>query len=148
MLNNHGWGMRDMIIYSCIILLFLLIATYCVRSFYKDMSNAANVVEDNNIVNNKANNKTINYNLYKNYEQRMNNAAISYVYRYYGNLDRSIASINLSDLTSNGYIEPLHDQKDNTLCVGYVNVWDSEDNVLHAASYISCSSYKTDGYIG
>ncbi len=146
MLNNHGWGMRDMIIYSCIILLFLLIATFYIRTFYKGISNASNTVVENN--NNDTKNKTIDYNIYRNYEQRMNSAAINYVYKYYGDLDRSIASINLSDLTSKGYIEPLHDQKDNTVCVGYSNVWDTEDNVLHASSYIRCTSYKTDGYIG
>ena len=44
MLNNHGWGIRDMIIYSCIILLFLLIATYYIKSFYSGLSNASNTV--------------------------------------------------------------------------------------------------------
>jgi len=146
MLNNHGWGMRDMIIYSCIILLFLLIATYYIRTFYKGLSNASNTVVEKNKEEEPIKKQDIN--LYKNYELRMDTAAINFVYKNYGDLNRSIASINLSDMTSKGYIEPLYDQLDNSLCVGYSNVWDSEDGVLHSSSYVRCTHYKTDGYIG
>ena len=66
MLNNHGWGMRDMIIYSCIILLFLLIATYYIRTFYKGLSNASNTVVEKN--KEEEPNKKQDINIYKNYE--------------------------------------------------------------------------------
>ena len=146
MLNNHGWGMRDMIIYSCVILLFLLIATYYIRTFYKGLSNATNTVVETKKTEEVIKKQDVS--LYNNYEQRMHNAAINYVYQYYGDLDRSIASITLNDLTSKGYIEPLYDQLDNSLCMGYSDVWDSEDSVLHASSYVRCTHYKTVGYIG
>jgi hypothetical protein len=145
MLNNHGWGIRDMIIYSCIILLFLLIATYYIKSFYSGLSNASNTVVETK--QEEKVEKEINYSLYKNYEQRMSNAAINYVYNHYNGLNNGIASVRLTELISGGYIEPLYDQKDGTGCVGYSNVWDTEDGVLHASSYISCTSYKTEGFI-
>ena len=145
MLNNHGWGIRDMIIYCCVILLFLLIATYYIKSFYEGFSNASNTVVETK--EEEKGKKEINYSRYKDYEQRMNRAAINYVYKHYNGLNNSIASIRLYDLTSGGYIEPLYDQADGTGCVGYSNVWDTEDGVLHASSYISCTSYKTDGFI-
>ena len=35
--NNHGWGMKNMVIYCCILLLFLIIAVCNVQSLYKNM---------------------------------------------------------------------------------------------------------------
>ena len=69
MLNNHGWGMKDMIIYSCIILLFLLIATYYIRSFYKGISmSSPNTVEKDS---NNGARKEVNYSLYRNYNESL-----------------------------------------------------------------------------
>ncbi len=149
MLNNHGWGMRDMLIYSCVILIFLLIATYYVKSLYRGLSMDDNVVTEEvyeEEVDTKPT-KEIDYELYRNYEERMNKAAINYVTRYYGNLNTGIASVELWDLTNGGYIETLYDQVDNSKCLGYANVWDTEDGELKASSYIKCPSYTTEGYV-
>ena len=148
MLNNHGWGMRDMLIYSCIILIFLLIATYYIKSLYRGLSMDDKVVTNEVVEEDDTKpTKEINYDLYVNYEQRMNNAAINYVKRYYSSLDTGIASVELWDLTNGGYIEILYDQVDYSRCLGYANVWDNEDGELNASSYIKCPSYTTDGYV-
>jgi hypothetical protein len=148
MLNNHGWGMRNMLIYSCIILIFLLIATYYVKYLYRDLSmNDNDVTSEVQEENDTKPTKEINYDLYENYEKRMNNAAINYVKRYYNTLDTGIASVELWDLTNGGYIETLYDQVDNSKCLGYANVWDTEDGELKASSYIKCPSYTTEGYV-
>ena len=148
MLNNHGWGMRDMIIYSCVILIFLLITTYYVRSLYRGLSMGENVVEEDRTNDaDKTPYKEIDYSLYKNYEDRMSSVAIDYVIKYYSTLNTSIASVDLNDLIREGFIETLYDQRDGSRCMGYTNVWDQEDGSLRAASYIRCPSYTTSGYI-
>ena len=36
-LNNHGWGLRAMIILSSCLLLALLVATYCIWALYRTL---------------------------------------------------------------------------------------------------------------
>ena len=149
MLNNHGWGMREMLIWSCVILIFLLIATYYVKSLYRGLS-MSDKVETNEVYEEEDDTKPteeIDFDRYRRYEERMNNAAINYVKRYYSSLNTGIASVELWDLTNGGYIEILYDQVDHSRCMGYANVWDNEDGELKASSYIKCPSYTTEGYV-
>ena len=37
MLNKHGWGLKEMLVLSGILLLFLIIAIYYIFTFYKEM---------------------------------------------------------------------------------------------------------------
>ena len=149
MLNNHGWGMREMLIWSCVILVFLLIATYYVKSLYRGLSMDDRVVTKEVYEEEDDTKPTeeIDFDKYRRYEERMNSAAINYVKRYYNTLDTGIASVELWDLTNGGYIEVLYDQVDHSRCLGYTNVWDNEEGELKASSYIKCPSYTTEGYV-
>lgn len=157
-INNHGWEMKDMIIYSCLLLFFLLIAVLNVHSLYSDISNKSSERNNNyNNYSNKENNSNkkendvkpnvyINYSIYTNYEKRFAEVAKSYVIENRDTLQTGIATVSLSELVVSGYIEQLNDQKDNGVCSGYANVWDDEEGVYRSQAYIRCTSYVTEGY--
>ena len=156
-LNNHGWGMREMIIYTCTLLLFLLIASFLVHSFYSQLeSDLSN--RDRNRPNTTINSTTadkptnidqktvIDYSIYKDYEEKLDLAAKVYVINNYAALETNIATVELSQLVAAGYIEQLYDQVDNGVCSGYSNVWDNELGEYEVESYIRCTNYVTEGY--
>lgn len=162
-LNNHGWGMKNMVIYCCILLLFLIIAVCNVQSLYKNMdvnqkgnkqNNNSTTTTNNNSNNNNNNGTTsdknstkyIDYSIYRDYEKKMAEVGKSYVIDNRDTLQTGIASVLLAELVTNGYIDQLYDQVNNIECYGYVNVWDDENGVYQSQAYLKCSNYTTEGY--
>lgn len=160
-LNNHGWGMKNMIIYCCILLLFLIIAVCNVHSLYKNIENGHKNYNNQNKQSNKLNNTTnnnngttnsgnsnvyIDYSIYHDYEKKMAEVAKSYVIENRDALHTGIASVLLIELVTNGYINQLYDQVNNTECSGYVNVWDDESGTYQSQAYLKCTNYTTEGY--
>lgn len=163
-LNNHGWGMKNMIIYCCILLLFLIIAVCNVHSLYKNIEDGHKSYNNQNKQNNKLNNTTnknknnngttnggnsnvyIDYSIYHDYEKKMAEVAKSYVIENRDALHTGIASVLLTELVTNGYINQLYDQVNNTECSGYVNVWDDESGTYQSQAYLKCTNYTTEGY--
>ena len=152
-LNNHGWGMREMIIYTCILLLLLLFVSYSVNSFYKEMETSKQNVVNNNYgsdyddkdeESNVSNN--INYIYYHNKEDLIKKATLNYLNNYSYNLDSNIMNVSLDTLINLGYIQKIYDQNNINSCSGYSNVYEDENGEYIIKSYINCGNYVTEGY--
>lgn len=152
-LGNHGWGMRDMIIYTCILILFLLIAAYSVKSLYDVIDNPS---ENNNVnepvvppvVEEPEEDKPVpvDYAYYNKLELDMKNATMSYLSAYPTTIENEILKVTSDSLTNLGYMGQLYDQTKTNKCLGYSNVFQDSDGDYIIKSYISCNNYVTEGY--
>lgn len=146
-LNNHGWGLREMIIYSCLLLFCLLIAAYNINYLYSGLNNKSNdqsaeveKKDDNKLILKK--DTEINKKAYELYEQEMIQASKSYLKDYSYDLNDTILTIDLETLINFQYIEKIYDQVDQSICTGYVNVFMQNENykfspVLKCSNYVS-----------
>lgn len=133
-LNNHGWGLRQMLIYCAIIFIAFLFAIYYVSSLTKDLGDAfKNSISD-----------TITY---TSIEENMENAAHTYMDKYYKN---EIGSGTITITTDNLITHDILNENDfvtsnKDTCNGYVLV-KKELNELQYKAYITCSNYETENY--
>lgn len=145
MLNNRGWGMRDMIIYLCILILFLLFASYSVNTLYENMGNN-NVADKDDLP--EKNEQDVDLQYYRDLEYELISATFNYLANYYA--DSSIVlhntTINVQELMDHEFIDDLYDQFGNNVCEGYSIVNRNEKGAFVVSSYINCSNYKTEGY--
>lgn len=124
-LNNHGWGMRQMIWLTSGLLIALIVAIY----FISILFNSLDVTRVDNS--------------YFDLETKLENAAIRYVSD--NDIDiNNIKKISLSTLKNEGYIEDFRDEEGN-YCGGYVKT-SYVGNVEDYEAYISCNNYETEGY--
>lgn len=155
-LNNHGWGMRDMIIYMCILLLFLLIAVYSINSFYKTLEKDANATkevshksqndETTPSTSNETQKEPVNYTYYYELEEKLKAATLSYMKDYPYDLSSSIEKVTSGTLINLQYMDVMKDQFGKNTCSGYSNVYQDMNQGYVLYTYISCSNYTTDGY--
>jgi len=157
-LNNKGWGMREMIIYMCILAFLLLLAAYMINSLYNNVStnyNNNNVVTEstNTLIEKEDNNtqpvteNTINYDYYHNLETKLYNATLNYLNDYQTDLEHDILNITSDDLIGLNYIEELYNDNSSSKCSGFSNVYKENDEYV-IKSYINCGEYVTEGYFG
>lgn len=116
-----------MIVYTCIILVALLIATFYVIALYSDL--------DKNLYGSA--------NSYHEQEENLKNNAIKYIKsRTKGDGNYTIT---YGILKENSYIGKIQDNKTNNECDGYVKI-EVKDYNYEAKSYLKCDSYITEGY--
>lgn len=130
-LNNGGWGLREMLVLSAILIFFFCVAVYFIYIFYGSLTenfDDISVSEDLKI--------------YEEYENDLYNAGIEYLNDLDSEYKDSI--INLSTLIENGYIEKLVDPKSDNECNGYIKIEDIEYQEIEL--YIKCDNYETIGY--
>ena len=152
-LDNRGWGLREMLIYSSILLIFLLIAAFRISVLYNDVNSdgaatnsisetSKNVVEDGKNVKD-----TYDLQYYYKYEDEMIEATRKYLKIIdYDIVDNSDGlKIDLLILTNLDLIEPLYDKNSDAMCEGYtmVTVIDGKQAIK---SYLLCRDYVTKGY--
>lgn len=153
-LNNHGWGYRDMIIYSCLIIVVLLVCAYNINYLYTGLTadkekNATNNVnqtvnEDNNI---KPQVQVVDYNYYNQIEYKIRIATLSYLNDYNYELTGQILNLSLDSLVDLGYMDKVYDQTGSTQCTGYSNSYvDVGTGEYIIKPYINCNNYRTEGY--
>lgn len=118
-LNNNGWGLKEMMIISSILLMFLLFAAYYIWVLYSDLSKTRPSV-------------------YNELEYVLQSSAERYLKKQDNKSDRVVVS--LKELQTNGYLITFTDPNDED-CNGYVIYDSGEYN-----SYISCEFYTTSGY--
>lgn len=118
-LNNKGWGYRQMLLMTCILLVFLMIAAYNIYALYNDLD-AKDAVT------------------YVNLENKLQIAASKYVGDK--NLESSNLIISLTDLKNEEYITVFNDDS-NRVCNGYV-VYEN----YKYSPYISCPDYISNNY--
>lgn len=115
-LNNKGFGLKEMIILSSILIFVLLFMAYYIIVLYKNFDDGA-----------KGN--------YAILENRIKNAAIKYVDEYeHSNI------VTLNELKTAEILDFFTDKNDNN-CDGYVIVED-----MTFTPYIKCPNYTTKGY--
>ena len=118
-LNNHGWGLKELLIMTSILLILLLIVTYYIYVLF------------NNLDDRKGGQ-------YLKLEAKLQAAAVRYV-----NSEKILSSqavIRLADLKSKGYIEDFTDSNGDD-CNGYVIYQDNDYK-----SYISCKFFTSKKY--
>ncbi len=153
-LNNGGWGYREMIIYTCIILFALVFVAMSISTFYDNLVEDINsdrnnnpVVENNNNQNDNDTNDNVvtdtDYYILK--ENELKNATLQYVNNYSYDLTEDILVVSVDTLVSFGFMDPIYDQSGLNKCTGYSNVYVT-DGEYGIVPYINCSNYVTSGY--
>lgn len=155
-LNNNGWGYRDMIIYTSIILIALIIVAVSISSFYDDLSTSTNnntYKPNNNVIQSEDDSDddtntvpSTNTNYYIWLESQLKSATLDYLNTYSYDLTDNIMNVSLDTLVSFGFIEQLYDQSGSNVCSGYSNVFITTDGEYEIKPFINCSNYVTSGY--
>ena len=137
-LDNKGWGLSTMIVYSSIIIFFLLIATYFVIVLYHGLSedlkqetNQAQIIDKKNQA------------IYNSYLVKMNTAAETYFLNQSPNQEQ--AMITLKVLIEENYLDNIYDPIDNKLCSGYSHKQTIAEEIV-ITSYLKCSNYISRNY--
>ena len=135
-LGNKGWGIRSMIFYTAIIVLFLLIAIYLIYNLYGNFKKE--------VIDSPNKNKKITY---SEMETDLTRAGIKYVEEYYTReLGIDTITVTVENLVSNGLVNQPKDEKKGTDCSGYVLVAQDENGIVNGNAYLKCSNYTTNGY--
>ena len=152
-LNNNGWGYRDMIIYSSIIIIALLFVAISISSFYDSLDiperPTYNPSGDVNSTEDKEEKPTVipvDENYYLNLEASVKSATLDYLNTYSYDVSDEILNISVDTLVSFDFIEPLYDKSRASTCSGYSNVYVTSQGVYEIKPFISCSDYVTSGY--
>lgn len=165
-LNNHGWGYRDMIIASSVIIILLFVVAVQVDALYdgiqateekrqakrEEINNKleqSEKEEDRVIVgedDEPESNTTIvvDYDYYRDRENELKQAASAYMTAYNYDLSGEIMTITLDTLINLGYMREVYDQTGSSVCDGFVNVYeDSNTGEYVITPSITCNNYKT-----
>ena len=138
-IDNKGWGLNTMLIMVCIILVFLLLATYFAISLNAQLGNENNKSEEQV-------QKMVNQSYYINKVNDMTDAAQSYIYDKDVKLSSNPLKINMSTLVAHNYMEYIKDSKTGNTCMGYSVAYYNENNIKIVKSYIKCDNYESKGY--
>ena len=126
-LNKKGWGLREMLVLSGILILFLCVAIYFIVVFYNSFE------------------KDITHKYYETLETNLEQQASVYLHDYYDEtLTSDKITITRSVLRSYDLDIPLKDKNDNA-CSGYV-VANKSMGKTNIDAYIKCNKYETKGY--
>ena len=127
MLNKNGWGLREMLLLSGVLIIFLIIAIYYIYILYGELD------------------KRVTVDYYEKLEEKLENQAQVYLNDYYDeDLNSDYVTITRSTLRAFDLDISLLDN-DGDACSGYVMANKSKAKV-NIKAYISCDKYTTDGY--
>ncbi len=127
-MNKHGWSLKEMLLLSGILILFLFVAIYYILVFYQNVDDPG-----------------VSY--YEKMENTLLDRATLYLNQYYDNdLDRDGIIITMAMLEEYDLDVDLVDQE-GSVCSGYVlaNKTRGEESI---EAYINCGEYTTDGFDG
>ena len=133
-LNNKGWGLKEMILLSCVILVAVFVAAIMINNLYKDLDMNIN----GNNTSNSSNSNQNKDEKYTTIERNLLSAAKKYARENKLDDDEIIESDTLID---EGYLTLSKMTNEKDICDGYV----TKQNSSYKA-YISCESYETKGY--
>ncbi len=156
-LGNQGFGLKEMIIYTCLLILLLVFVSIEINSFYKNLSNSKSnvnsqdeIFQNENIEENDENDynitnpdNTIDYNYYEELETKLSRATQNYLNDNPYSLENEILTISSETLINLGYINTLYAQDNNSTCNGYSNVYMQEDRTYVINPFITCYNYQT-----
>ncbi len=151
-LNNHGWGMRDMIIWTCILILFLLLATYLIMALYDNISISTNE-EQNTQVETPVEKEeepespiSYDYEYYKSAEFELHMATLNYLNDTKPDLSTGLTKITIDTLVEKGYTKEIYDETGEKTCSAYSSVYQDGDGDYIVTSRLNCGNYTTEGY--
>ena len=126
-MNNHGWGLQEMIILCCILVGFLLLVVVLVNQLYSGVEQMEYET-----------NEKYGYS-YKEIEKNLENAAKKYFQKNKSSVMVTSEDLLLEDYITSSKLIPLNK---NEPCIGYVNILENKNY----EAYISCEDYETEGY--
>lgn len=138
-IDNKGWGLNTLLIMICIIVVFLLIATYFAIRLNSFMGNQNNKSEEKV-------QKVINQSYYINKSNDMTDAAQKYIYDNDIKLTNNVLKISMSTLVAHNYMNAIKDSVTGNTCLGYSIAYYNENNIKIIKSYIKCDNYESKGY--
>mgnify|MGYP003295391319 CR=1 FL=1 len=136
MLNNRGWGTKDVMMIVCVMFVAVLVTMFTYDKNFKTLFEGE---EEKESLPEKS------YNYHK-LEESLETSAKEY---YSANFDiEKVGEIPLMTITSKTLIEKEYLdslETNNEMCTGYVNIKNNEGSLSYD-SYIKCDSYQTEGY--
>ena len=158
-LGNNGWGLREMIIYMCILIIILLFVAISIHALYKRVArdNEESKTSDTTIVEpiNEEPKvdpvidlpRDVDYDYYNKMEVALNNATYKYLEDKPYVLNDTILRVDLETLVNLKYIDEIYNDIHSEKCSGFSNVYarDTGDGFV-VLSYIRCDNYVTEGY--
>lgn len=134
-LNNHGWGLREMLIYMAILIFFFGVAVFFIIQLSEGLGDSFK----NNIHGG---------NTYGNIEENVKESALRYIEQYYetevgtGTITVSTSNLIRYQLLSEFDLKTT-EKKDS--CHGYALI-KKENDLLVSSPYITCADYETIDY--
>ena len=156
-MGNHGWGMRELIIYMCIFAIILLFVAFSINALYKRIDRDAKNTENNTpVVVEPAEEKqpepvieepprVVDYDYYHPLEKRVYDATLKYLNENPTAIGDGILKLEDNTLVNLGYMSPLYNDIGTGKCTGYSNVYEDSGNYV-VKSYVRCDNYISEGY--
>ena len=160
-LGNHGWGMRELIIYMCVLAIILLFVAISIHSLYRRIDHDNNnretpapvvVPEEDKreepvIIEPEEPAREVNYTYYAGEENRLKAATQRYLEEKPTDIGEGILKIELDSLVNLGYMSPIYNDVGTEKCTGYSNVYVQEGSSIYTIySYIRCDNYSSEGF--
>lgn len=133
-LNNHGWGLKQMILYSAI----LLIALLCISIFGHQLEDGIGETFRKNLKG------TITYSTI---EEEIKAKTLSYIQKYYKEkIGTGTITITTNNLIKYQMLNELDlITSENDTCVGYALVRKEKEELI-VEPFIHCNQYETKNY--
>ncbi len=158
-LGNHGWGMREMIIYLCVFAIILIFVAISINSLYKKIEKDNDAQKNNQPVvvepvqeqqkndSDIAKQRTVDYTYYHNMEVKVYNATIKYLSDNPTYTGKGIFRIDEDTLVGLGYMNKIYNDIGTSPCTAYSNVYVQEGDASYTVkSYVRCDNYTSEGY--
>ncbi len=138
-LNNNGWGLSEMIIFSAILIIALFFVVFYAFQFKRE-----NTIKPSTQTNNESIKENITY---TSIENKIREATLTYMQKYYDDRISGTVTIPTSNLI---YTHLLEDSdlitSDKDSCDGYALVYKKENQDYEIEAYIKCTNYKTNEF--
>ncbi len=149
-LGNQGFGLKEMIIVTCLLALLLIFVSIQINSLYKSVEENRPDKETQEIQSNTPEPEpdpepipdTVDYNYYRGLETRLKLATQNYLDANPYELGSEIITIDATTLINLEYLTPLYAQDNTSVCQGYSNVYEQNGNIV-ISPYITCYNYQT-----
>ncbi len=142
-LNNKGFGLKEMIIYTCLLILLLVFVSLSIDSFYKSNS----VEKDNSKENQAAELYHVDFEYYRNLEETLRLTTKRYLENNKAFMEGEKWTVTVEELIEQQYLSGLYDQTGHNVCTGYSNGYLDNNNEFIVVPYLKCSNYVTNGYM-
>ena len=138
-LNNNGWGLSEMIVFSAILIIALFFVVFYSFQFKKE-----DTIEPTKQTTNESIQESITY---PTIENKIREATRTYMQKYYDGIISGEITIPTSNLIYNHLLEE-NDLKtsDKDTCDGYALVYKKENQDYEIEAYIKCNNYKTNEF--